>query len=76
MKYAHINGTIVEHAQASLYISDLGLRRGYGVFEFSEFCGGFRSFWKTTWSALRILPGFWSSRYPTAAIRSRALFWS
>ncbi|GIW33054.1 aminotransferase class IV [Meiothermus sp.] len=40
MKYAHINGTIVEHAQASLHISDLGLRRGYGVFEFFRILRG------------------------------------
>lgn len=40
MKYAHINGTIVEHAQATLHISDLGLRRGYGVFEFFRILRG------------------------------------
>jgi len=34
VKYAYINGTILEHAQATLHISDLGLRRGYAVFEF------------------------------------------
>ncbi|WP_280938750.1 aminotransferase class IV [Meiothermus taiwanensis] len=34
MKYASINGTIIEHDKASLHISDLGLRRGYAVFEF------------------------------------------
>lgn len=34
MKYVNINGTIVEHAQATIHISDLGLRRGYGAFEF------------------------------------------
>ncbi len=34
MKYANINGTVVAYDQASLHISDLGLRRGYAVFEF------------------------------------------
>jgi branched-chain amino acid aminotransferase len=34
VKYASINGTIIEHDKASLHISDLGLRRGYAVFEF------------------------------------------
>ena len=40
MKYAHINGTIVEHTQATLHISDLGLRLGYGVFEFFRILRG------------------------------------
>lgn len=40
MKYAHINGTIVEHDRATLHISDLGLRRGYGVFEFFRILRG------------------------------------
>ncbi|MCX7783024.1 MAG: aminotransferase class IV [Meiothermus sp.] len=40
MRYAHINGTMVEHAQATLHISDLGLRRGYGVFEFFRILRG------------------------------------
>ncbi|MCS7194435.1 MAG: aminotransferase class IV [Meiothermus sp.] len=34
MRYTYINGHILEHAQATLHISDLGLRRGYAVFEF------------------------------------------
>ncbi|MCX7600831.1 MAG: aminotransferase class IV [Meiothermus sp.] len=40
MKYALINGTILEHDHASLHISDLGLRRGYGVFEFFRILRG------------------------------------
>lgn len=40
MKYVNINGTIVEHAQATLHISDLGLRRGYGAFEFFRILQG------------------------------------
>jgi len=40
MKYANINGTVIEHAQATLHISDLGLRRGYGAFEFFRIVRG------------------------------------
>jgi len=40
VKYASINGTITEHAHASLHISDLGLRRGYGAFEFFRILQG------------------------------------
>ena len=40
MKYASINGTIIEHDKASLHISDLGLRRGYAVFEFFRILRG------------------------------------
>lgn len=40
MKYVNINGTIVEHAQATIHISDLGLRRGYGAFEFFRILQG------------------------------------
>ncbi|RDI95534.1 aminotransferase IV [Meiothermus sp. QL-1] len=34
MRYVYINGNFVEYSQATLHISDLGLRRGYAVFEF------------------------------------------
>lgn len=34
MSYAVINGEFVKHDEAKLHISDLGLRRGYAVFEF------------------------------------------
>jgi D-alanine transaminase/branched-chain amino acid aminotransferase len=40
VKYASINGTIIEHDKASLHISDLGLRRGYAVFEFFRILRG------------------------------------
>jgi len=40
VKYANINGTMVAHDQASLHISDLGLRRGYAVFEFFRILRG------------------------------------
>jgi len=34
MNYVNINGELIENQQAKVHISDLGLRRGYGVFEF------------------------------------------
>ncbi|WP_027881335.1 aminotransferase class IV [Meiothermus rufus] len=40
MRYANINGKVVEYAQASVHISDLGLRRGYAAFEFFRILGG------------------------------------
>jgi D-alanine transaminase/branched-chain amino acid aminotransferase len=40
VKYASINGTIIEHSQATIHISDLGLRRGYGAFEFFRILRG------------------------------------
>ena len=40
MKYASINGNIVEYDKATLHISDLGLRRGYAVFEFFRILRG------------------------------------
>jgi branched-chain amino acid aminotransferase len=34
MEYVNLNGQQVKSTEATLHISDLGLRRGYGVFEF------------------------------------------
>jgi D-alanine transaminase/branched-chain amino acid aminotransferase len=40
MKYAIINGEVVQYDEAKLHISDLGLRRGYAVFEFFRIVRG------------------------------------
>ncbi len=40
MRYANINGKVVEYAQACVHISDLGLRRGYAAFEFFRILRG------------------------------------
>ena len=34
MEYVNLNGQLVRDADAKIHISDLGLRRGYGAFEF------------------------------------------
>lgn len=34
MNYVNINGELAKEAEAKIHISDLGLRRGYGAFEF------------------------------------------
>lgn len=34
MEYVNLNGQLVRDAEAKIHISDLGLRRGYGAFEF------------------------------------------
>jgi branched-chain amino acid aminotransferase len=40
VEYVNINGKVVKHSEATLHISDLGLRRGYGAFEFFRILRG------------------------------------
>lgn len=40
MDFVNINGSITKHSEASIHISDLGLRRGYGSFEFFRILQG------------------------------------
>lgn len=40
MEYVNVNGQVQRHSEATLHISDLGLRRGYGAFEFFRILRG------------------------------------
>ncbi len=40
MDFVNINGKITKHSEATIHISDLGLRRGYGAFEFFRILRG------------------------------------